>query len=428
MFESTKDLFMYDITPDKLNKPKYEIKKMLDGFVSLQIFTANNIPAQVKDKIQLSTIINLNIDFSEIQNLKKEFLREMVNVKVLSAVGNSFRTFNVSSLVNLERINLDYNAFSQVPDSILTLRKLKTITLRHNFITHLPTEFGYLTDLEDVSFYSNQLEQLPSSFSNLTKLLNLDLSYNRLYYLPENFGNLVSLQMLRICNNYLTELPESFENLPNLLTLDVSDNDLITLPKQFKSYSTLRKFCGDENDLTSIPLWLDECTELVDVAFKNNLLTGQLSEHFGVKNVKLNNVDFSGNSLNTFISQSLVRIESLRVLDFGTCYAKKVRPQANCVRLPDSFGKGLKHLTTLRLDECQINKLPNHFGEDLKCLESINLNKNNLTTLPDTFCKLKSLTLCVLSSNHLQILPSRFGHLANLLELRLEYNQVSSIS
>lgn len=48
--------------------------------------------------------------------------------------------------------------------------------------------------------------------------------------------------------------------------------------------------------------------------------------------------------------------------------------------------------------------------------------------LPESFCHMTSLKYLVLSLNNLEILPSDFGCLSNLEELRLDRNNVSEDS
>ena len=44
--------------------------------------------------------------------------------------------------------------------------------------------------------------------------------------------------------------------------------------------------------------------------------------------------------------------------------------------------------------------------------------------LPESFGKLCSLRVCMLSKNHLQWLPSSFGNLSSLEDVRLDDNEV----
>lgn len=57
-------------------------------------------------------------------------------------------------------------------------------------------------------------------------------------------------------------------------------------------------------------------------------------------------------------------------------------------------------------------------------LKKIFTGQNALHELPDSFCKLKSLKVCQMSKNKIQILPSEFGDLSALEDLRLDNNLV----
>lgn len=56
--------------------------------------------------------------------------------------------------------------------------------------------------------------------------------------------------------------------------------------------------------------------------------------------------------------------------------------------------------------------------------EKLFTGQNALHELPDSFCKLKSLKVCQMSKNKIQILPSEFGDLSALEDLRLDNNLV----
>ena len=51
------------------------------------------------------------------------------------------------------------------------------------------------------------------------------------------------------------------------------------------------------------------------------------------------------------------------------------------------------------------------------------IGQNRIYELPSSFSKLQSLRVCVLSKNHLELLPSDFGDLTKLEDLRVDNNK-----
>ncbi|KAK4475556.1 hypothetical protein MN116_000835 [Schistosoma mekongi] len=165
------------------------------------------------------------------------------------------RSNNLTNLPSLpktlEILNIGHNWFRTIPDTIITLTSLKSISI--------------LIHLKYLSISHNQLTMLPESLcSMLNKLEYFNLGYNQLLMLPYNFGLLKNMKTLILHKNFLTRLPETFGQLNSLKYLDLAGNNLQLLPSNFKQLK-LTEFYTEANPFTRY--------DLVPVIYEENILT-----------------------------------------------------------------------------------------------------------------------------------------------------------
>ena len=133
---------------------------------------------------------------------------------------------------NLERLYLNRNQLTSLPNWIGNLTNLEWLYLNYNKLTSLPDSIENLTNLKELDLRYNQLTTLPDSIDNLTNLRYLYLPGNQLTSLPDSIGNLKNLKELDLSKNQLTSLPDSIGNLKNLKELDLSKNPISYEEKQ----------------------------------------------------------------------------------------------------------------------------------------------------------------------------------------------------
>eukprot|EP00727_Mastigamoeba_balamuthi_P009988 m51a1_g5611 putative myosin light chain (802) ;mRNA; r:717079-723634 len=90
-----------------------------------------------------------------------------------------------ASLARLTCLSLEQNKFSEFPKALLSMKQLRDINLGHNAIKTLPAEIGELTSLRTLNLFANKLEALPSAMTRLAALEMLDVQCNFLKSLPE---------------------------------------------------------------------------------------------------------------------------------------------------------------------------------------------------------------------------------------------------
>jgi len=137
----------------------------------------------------------------------------------------------VSSLVNLEELNLSNNALSGSIPPLGKLTSLKRLTLLNNRTLSgaIPEELGLLVELRVLDLGNNNLDgTIPEELGSLEYLEYLGLGANNLDgSIPDELGKLVNLGLLGVGNNNLSgSIPLSFENLSNLYSLHLQDNSL----------------------------------------------------------------------------------------------------------------------------------------------------------------------------------------------------------
>lgn len=102
-----------------------------------------------------------------------------------------------------------------------------------------------LGSLLELDLSSNMLQgQIPSSLSSLQKLKTLNLSQNRLSSLPDNISALRQLTEMKLSFNSLREIPEDVIQLALLQTLDFRDNQIGSLPKDLSRYQSIGLNCA----------------------------------------------------------------------------------------------------------------------------------------------------------------------------------------
>ncbi|KAI1131749.1 protein phosphatase 2C [Nemania abortiva] len=89
------------------------------------------------------------------------------------------------NMVNLERLNLDFNYFVSLPSTIGNLRRLEHFSIAHNLVGELPSEIGCLTELRILDVRGNNIKKLPMDIWWANKLETLNASSNVLENFPK---------------------------------------------------------------------------------------------------------------------------------------------------------------------------------------------------------------------------------------------------
>ena len=160
----------------------------------------------------LNNLIKLSLNGNMLSELPVE-MESCIQLASLELENNAFEKFpDVLKLLNLDILNLSYNAIDRIPKSVAHLRTVSALYLQGNRLTSLPAEIGELENIQILDLANNELRRIPGALGKLPKLRRLDLSYNKLTILPRALGRLDDNVELNLKGNPLKEpLPSILE-------------------------------------------------------------------------------------------------------------------------------------------------------------------------------------------------------------------------
>ncbi len=153
---------------------------------------------------------------------------------------------------SLEILNLSGNRFTDLPDELSRMKKLRILFCSENDFRHVPPVLGDCAALSMIAFKSNRVEivdesalppslrwliltdnrisKLPASIGTCLPLQKLMLAGNRLDQLPDEMAGCVNLELIRLAANRFSSLPEWLFRLPKLSWLAFAGNPLVNEP------------------------------------------------------------------------------------------------------------------------------------------------------------------------------------------------------
>ncbi|KAJ8567226.1 hypothetical protein K7X08_019434 [Anisodus acutangulus] len=219
----------------------------------LSIITDENFSSDWYD-LQFPKVEVLVLNFETRTYNLPPFVEQMSQLKTLIVTNNGFvpaklNNFQLCSLLNLKRINLERISVTSIFTANLQLPNLRKISLImceireafENSAANMPYMWPKLVEMNIE--YCNDLLEVPAEICDLVDLKRLSICHcHELVSLPEELGRLTNLEVLRLhsCTK-LAELPESIVKLNKLGFLDVYDCvDMGCLPMQMDQLCSLR--------------------------------------------------------------------------------------------------------------------------------------------------------------------------------------------
>lgn len=354
---------------------------------------------------------------------------------------------SITSLQNLEVLDLKSNALTSLPEGLAELVRLRVLNITENSFTSLPFEV---------------LRQLP--------LIELLAAKNKLsgVLIGDGIDELPQLQLLDVTSNALTSISASDQlSLPSLHQLSCTSNRLTGLPNM-SSWVSLLTIAAEDNNISLIPDGFVALPKVKNVNFSGNNIK-VLDDAIGGMD-SLNIFRISGNPLREkkfagMTTEDLKRTLKARMepveadaensMEDGTFYSAPVSPispRPSSSEWPVKPGGILDRSNTrsyslnpvaaanvaaenqvreLQLHHNAFKEIPNSIAFFAATLTSLSMAHNELTS--DSFMKddldlpeLKELNLSSNTFNSLQPLVQRL-QAPRLEKLDISFNRLTSL-
>ncbi|KAM3394291.1 hypothetical protein P3S68_003293 [Capsicum galapagoense] len=330
----------------------------------------------------------------------------------------------ISNLVELEVLTLDFNSFSGSHDmEIFNISGLRIIDLTVNNLSgSLPPNIGsILPNIEELYLACcDSLLSFLTSITNCKNLSVLSLSFNPLNgMLPASVGNL-STSLLKFHAKSCKikgRIANEIGNFSSLLFLDISENNLVGLiPTTIGNLRNLQRFNLSNNKLTGfIGDHICKLQHLGEIYLGQNKLSGSLPNCLG-NITSLREIHLGSNKVSSNISPNLGNLQDLLVLDVSS---------NNMVgSLPPEIGN-LKVVTKMDLLMNQFSHgIPKEIGELQNSLY-LSLRHNKLQgSIPDSESNMVGLEFLDLSHNNISgTIPKTLEKLQNLKYFNVSINK-----
>lgn len=126
--------------------------------------------------------------------------------------------------IKLNRTNIDW-----VPEEMVSLTQLESLSFARNKLVTLHGEIPRMSKLRYLNCRHNNLKNagIPANLVNHEELLVIDLSHNQLKEVPDELEQSKKLLVLNLSHNFIEVIPaQLFVNLCDLIFLDLSSNHL----------------------------------------------------------------------------------------------------------------------------------------------------------------------------------------------------------
>ncbi|EAX92867.1 Leucine Rich Repeat family protein [Trichomonas vaginalis G3] len=214
---------------------KIKVVKNLPSSLVYFIASENDFETVSLDKLE-----NLEYFFVERNHLTHIPNISMPKLRKMNVSCNELETFE-STLPNLEKLLLQFNNLTEIPEWVYKCKNLKIANFNHNKITQISPSFSK-SKIKEFSISFNRVLQIPQLSKHIE---DLSCSFCGLKTLPsggENLKKIIagnnliekvpiypSILEIHLCTNKLTEFPEINDQT---ITVDVSRNKITQVPLQ----------------------------------------------------------------------------------------------------------------------------------------------------------------------------------------------------
>ncbi len=129
--------------------------------------------------------------------------------------------FNFTLFPNLRVLDLSYNYFTSIPDSVYELKKLRKLIIKDTKLWNISEKIGNLINLKYLNLQKNEIKSIPYNIGNLKELRYLNLLGNIIEYIPIEFYKLENLKVLKMMYKGNLQIKNITENLNSLEIINI---------------------------------------------------------------------------------------------------------------------------------------------------------------------------------------------------------------
>ena len=181
-------------------------------------------------------------------------ISQIHSLKDLKVGGNGLTgalNASITSLHNLEVLDLKANALTSLPESLLELKRLRVLNITENSFGSLPFDVLQHLPLIEVMAAKNKLSGvlIDERVAELPLLQLLDVTSNALIGISASDQlSLPNLRQLSCSSNRITELP-NLSAWVSLLTIAAEDNNISSIPEGFVTLPKVKHVNFSRNNL-----------------------------------------------------------------------------------------------------------------------------------------------------------------------------------
>ncbi|KAL1410855.1 cysteinyl-tRNA synthetase [Vanrija albida] len=236
---------------------------------------------------ELVNLVELNLNFNQFNRLPQT-LDKLVNLEAFSCTDNMLSTFPVGCLGNMQKLricNIHNNNLSEIPADLWLCPSIEVINLSSNLLQLLPNPPTSWVDkamdpgrkLSVVSATSDKSRRVPPAGVSLQSLFLAD---NRLA--DEIFHQIALFSNLKVLNvsfNEILEIPSyTLSRCDKLEQLYLSGNKLTSLPSEdLEQLANLKVLHVNGNKLQTLPAELGHLSHLSHLDVGSNVLKYNIS-------------------------------------------------------------------------------------------------------------------------------------------------------
>ncbi|KAM0557012.1 hypothetical protein ACHAPJ_005692 [Fusarium lateritium] len=275
--EELDDFIFPDSNPGSFDEAQASQGNIFAGLETLDMHgnLLVNVPLGLR---RLTCLTSLNLSSNRLTNNSLDTISQVSSLRDLKLANNLFYgPLNpiLSSLSELEILDVHGNNISALPSKIENMSRLRILNLSENSFESLPFDSLASLPITELNVRKNKLKGtlIEEPIGCLPQLHTLDASLNQLERLVP-LGSAIDLPVLHslsLSMNRLQGLPD-MTTWTNLLTLSVEENSISGIPNSFMSLEKLRHADFSSNDIRVIPPEVSRMDNLTMMRLSGNPL------------------------------------------------------------------------------------------------------------------------------------------------------------